>query len=50
MGKTKAEAVAEIDYSKSFLTYVADLMKSENFLEKIDKERKFCQFPEGLVF
>ena len=37
VGKTKAEAVAEIDYSKSFLTYVADLMKSENFLEKIDK-------------
>ena len=38
VGKTRTEAVAEIDYAKSFLTYVADLMKSENFLEKIDKD------------
>ena len=48
VGKTRAEAVAEIDYSKSFLTYVADLMKSENFLEKIDKERKVLSVPRGV--
>ena len=48
VGKTRAEAVAEIDYSKSFLTYVADLMKSENFSEKIDKERKVLSVPRGV--
>ena len=48
VGKTRAEAVAEIDYSKSFLKYVADLMKSENFSEKIDKERKVLSVPRGV--
>ena len=48
VGKTRTEAVAEIDYAKSFLTYVADLMKSENFSEKIDKERKVLTVPRGI--
>ena len=48
MWKTRAEAVAEIDYAKSFLTFVADLMKSENFSEKIDKERKVLTVPRGI--
>ncbi len=48
VGKTRAEAVAEIDYAKSFLTYVAELMKSENFSEKIDKDRKVLTVPRGI--
>ena len=48
VGKTKAEAVAEVDYSKSFLTYMADLVISESFLQKIDNDRKVRLVPRGL--
>lgn len=48
VGKTKAEAVAEVDYSKSFLTYMADLVISESFLQKIDNNRKVRLVPRGL--
>ncbi len=48
VGKTRTEAVAEIDYAKSFLTYVADLIKSETFSEKFDKERKVLTVPRGI--
>ena len=48
VGKTKAEAVAEVDYSKSFLTYMADLVISESFLQKIDTDRKVHSVSRGL--
>ena len=48
VGKTKAEAVAEVDYSKSFLTYMADLVISESFLQKIDSDRKVHLVSRGL--
>ena len=48
VGKTKAEAVAEVDYSKSFLTYMADLVISESFLQKIDTDRKVHLVSRGL--
>ena len=44
VGKTKAEAVAEVDYSKSFLTYMADLVISESFLQKLILTEKCIQF------
>ena len=48
VGKTKAEAVAEVDYAKSFLTYMADLVISESFLQKIDTDRKVRLVSRGL--
>ena len=48
VGKTKAEAVAEDDYSKSFVTYMADLVISESFLQKIDTARKVHSVSRGL--
>ena len=48
VGKTKAEANAEVDYAKSFLIYMANLLSSSSFEEKIETGRLVHTVPLGL--
>ena len=38
-GKTQAEAISEIDYSKAFLTYMANAISSLELTEQIEPNR-----------
>ena len=48
VGKTQSEAKAEIDYAKSFLVYMSDLLSSANFKEEIEDGRWINTVPLGL--
>ena len=48
VGKTQSEAKAEIDYAKSFLIYMSDLLSSANFKEEIEDGRWINTVPLGL--
>ncbi len=48
VGKTKAEANAEVDYAKSFLIYMANLLSSASFKERIETGRLVHTVPLGL--
>ena len=48
VGKTRAEAHAEVDYAKSFLIYMANLLLSSSFKEKIENGRSVHTVPLGL--
>jgi succinate-semialdehyde dehydrogenase/glutarate-semialdehyde dehydrogenase len=48
VGKTQAEAISEIDYSKSFLTYMANAISSLELTEQIEPNRKVTTVPRGI--
>ena len=48
VGKTQTEAKSEIDYSKSFLTYMADAVSSLELTEQIESNRNVNIVPRGV--